>query len=227
MSIEPHQNEASSPPQPTLWDFAQLNPVTTGLILVCIGIAVWTQLGTSLTNVRWLTFVDVIDTSGSEGMFPGWAAGQWWRGITPIFLHFGIVHLVFNLMWLYDLGGIIESRWRARHLLLLVVVCGVLANGAQYLINWDFQNGFHQWNALSGGMSGVVYGLFGYLWIRSRRDPSLGLHLNQQTVLLMIGWLFFCMTGMMGRIGNTAHLVGLLVGVAAGFLPPRRSISDV
>ena len=222
MSIEPSQSEASSSRQPTMWQFVQLNRVTTGLILGCIGIAVWTQLGALLTNVRWLTFVDLIGSSGAEGLFPGWAEGQWWRVITPIFIHFGIVHLVFNLMWLYDLGGAIESRWRARHLLMLVVLCGVLANGAQYVINWDFQDGFRQWNALSGGMSGVVYGLFGYLWIRGRRDPSLGLQLNQQTVLLMMGWLVLCLTGMIGRIGNSAHVVGLLVGVAAGFWASRK-----
>ena len=110
MSIEPSQSEASSPRQPSLWDFVQLNPVTTGLILACIGVALWTQLGALLTNVRWLTFVDLIDTSGSEGLFPGWAQGQWWRVITPIFIHFGIVHLIFNLMWLYDLGEAIESE---------------------------------------------------------------------------------------------------------------------
>ena len=133
-----------------------------------------------------------------------------------------MLHLVFNLMWLYDLGATIESRWRARHLVVLVVIIGFLANGAQYLINWDFQHGFTTTNALSGGMSGVVYGLFGYIWIRGRREPRLNLHLQQQTVVLMLGWLVFCMTGMIGRIGNSAHLVGLLVGVVAGCLAPLR-----
>lgn len=207
---------------PSLWEFMHINPVTTGLLVACIGVAGWTQLGTSLTAVRWLTFVDLVDHSGTESMFPGWADGQWWGAITPIFIQFGIVHLVFNLMWLYDLGGTIESRWRARHLAVLVVISGVLANEAQYLINWDFQRGFETRDALSGGMSGVVYALFGYIWLRGRRDPALGLHLHSQTVVLMLGWLVFCMTGMMGRIGNSAHLVGLLVGVVAGFLAPQR-----
>ena len=220
MPPESTLNESSPARPPTVWEFIRFNPITTALLVVCIGVAGWTQLGASLTTVRWLTFVDLVDPSGSQGFFPGWAQGQWWRALTPIFLHFGMVHLVFNLMWLYDLGATIESRWRSRHLAVWVVFSGILANGAQYLINWDFQRGFATMNALSGGMSGVVYALFGYVWIRGRGDPALGLHLQSQTVVLMLGWLVFCMTGMIGRIGNSAHLTGLLVGVVAGFLVP-------
>jgi GlpG protein len=217
MEAKPLEDHPISAHPPTIWQFMRYHPVTTGLILVCMGVAVWTQLGRSLTEVRWVTFVDLVDDPASTGFFPGWAEGQWWRGITPIFLHFGIVHIVFNMLWLYDLGGAIEARWRGLHLAVLVVLCGMIANAAQYFLNWDLQGGFTQWNALSGGMSGVVYGLFGYVWMRGRREPSLGLQLNQQTVLLMLGWLVVCMTGMIGNIANTGHLVGLLVGIAAGF----------
>lgn len=207
----------------SLLDTAYAAPVTVGLALCCVLVAVWTNLGTSMEAVRWLTFIDLFTTADDRTRFPGLDQGQIWRLVTPIFIHFGIVHLVFNLMWLWDLGGIIESRWKSGRFLGLVLIIGVIANAAQFAVNWDFTNGVRFANALSGGLSGVVYGLFGYVWMRSKRDASLHLHLNQQTVLLMLGWLVFCMTGMMGHVGNMAHAMGLLIGVIAGIIDSRTS----
>ena len=218
MSADPAEEQGQPPGSVSLWEAVRRTPATAGLIVVCAVVALWTGLGSSLEAVRWLTFVDLIDTGAS---FPGLADGQAWRLLTPIFIHFGIVHLIFNLMWLFDLGGVIEARWRSFHFLRLVVIIGVIANAAQFAVNWDFAHGVRYANALSGGMSGVVYGLFGYVWIRGRREPSLNVRLHQQTVVLMLGWLVFCMTGMMGYIGNTAHAVGLLVGVLAGLVDSR------
>ena len=211
----------------TLWDFIGSHPASTTLMLISLAVAFWTQLGSSISRDGWLTFVAISDLVENQGYLPGLTDGQLWRIITPIFLHFGIIHLVFNMMWLYDLGGIIETKWSSRRLLILVAVIGSISNAAQFVINGDFTHGIQYANALSGGMSGVVYGLFGYIWIRSLREPSLGLHLNRQTVVMMMGWLVFCMTGLMGYIGNTAHAVGLLVGIGAGFIRARDSHSGV
>lgn len=211
------------PRPPSLFESASRAPVTVGFALGCILVAFWTNLGTSMDAVRWLTFVDLFDSAAGGTDFPGLDRGQAWRLVTPIFIHFGILHLVFNLMWLWDLGGLIESRWKSVRFLCLVLIIGVLANAAQFAVNGDFTHGIHFANALSGGMSGVVYGLFGYVWMRSKRDPSLHLRLNQQTVMLMLGWMIFCLTGMMGHVGNTAHVVGLLIGVIAGLVDSRAS----
>lgn len=227
MTDDPTDGQAPGPRTPTLWEFIGGNPATTALIAACVLVALCTRLGSSLEEVRWLTFVELSADPATGSSFPGLADGQVWRLLTPILIHFGIVHLVFNMIWLYDLGGMIEGRWRTRHFACLVAVIALFANAAQFAVNWDFTHGIHVANALSGGMSGVVYGLFGYIWIRGRRDPSLGMRINQQTVVLMLGWLVFCTTGLMGYVGNTAHLVGLLVGVVAGFIGarPARAVS--
>jgi GlpG protein len=68
-------------------------------------------------------------------------------------------------------------------------------------------------------MSGVVYGLFGYVWIRSVFNPIPGLHLSQANVIILLGWLFLCMTGVMGPIANVAHVVGLVVGATFAYVP--------
>jgi GlpG protein len=67
-----------------------------------------------------------------------------------------------------------------------------------------------------GGMSGVDYALFGYAWMKTRYDPTPGLFLPRETVLMGLIWLVVCLTGLAGNIANTAHFVGLGVGVIAG-----------
>ena len=67
------------------------------------------------------------------------------------------------------------------------------------------------------GMSGVVYGLLGYAWMKGRFDPGSGLLLHPQTVAMMLIWFFLCLTGLMGNIANTAHAVGLVLGIAWGY----------
>jgi GlpG protein len=138
--------------------------------------------------------------------------GQVWRLITPIFLHFSFFHIFFNMLWLRDLGSMVEGRQSSWLLGLLVLVLAVLSNTAQFFVTGG---GF-------GGMSGVVYGLLGYIWIRGKYDPGSGLFVHPTTVTMMIIWFFYCMVGFMGAIANAAHAVGLLTGMAWGFLSSLR-----
>jgi len=69
-----------------------------------------------------------------------------------------------------------------------------------------------------GGMSGVVYGLFGYVWMQSKYNPASGFILDKQIVTMMIAWFFLCLSGFAGPIANTAHGVGLLAGMAIGYV---------
>jgi membrane associated rhomboid family serine protease len=137
--------------------------------------------------------------------------GQIWRLITPIFIHFGFVHLLFNMLWLKDLGAMIEGRQGSRMFLALVMVVAVLSGLGQYLLVGPF----------FGGMSGVVYGLFGFVWMKSLFEPASGFRLHRQTVIMMIGWFFLCLTGLLGPIGNVAHGVGLVIGIVWGFISAR------
>ncbi len=135
--------------------------------------------------------------------------GQVWRLITPIFVHWGILHLVFNMFWLRDLGSLIEYRKGALWLAVLVLISAVISNVAQYLASGPG----------AAGMSGVIYALFGYVWMKDRYAPHEGLNLFPHTAFYMLAWLVICFTGMVGPIGNTAHLTGLLIGMAFGIAP--------
>jgi len=71
-------------------------------------------------------------------------------------------------------------------------------------------------------MSGVVYGLLGYIWIRGKFDPASGLYLHSSTVVMMLLWLVAGFTGWLGPIANGAHLGGLVMGMAWGWLSSLR-----
>jgi GlpG protein len=141
--------------------------------------------------------------------------GQVWRLITPIFLHFSFLHIFFNMWWLKDLGFIIEKKHGPIFLTTMIITLGILSNVGQYLFK----------GPLFGGMSGVVYGLLGYLWIRGNTDPSFGIRLQRNTVTIMIGWFFLCLTGLLVNIANYAHGVGLVTGMVWGFLSAKIAIA--
>ena len=189
-----------------------MGKLTITLIVVSIAVAVGTRLGEDRHGavMQWLYF----GTAGSAWSWRGFeniAHGQVWRLITPIFIHLGFLHILFNMWWLRDLGSLIEAKKGILKLGVLVLGSGVAANVAQCLWAGPF----------FGGMSGVVYALFGYLWVKGKVTPSEGLAVGHSTIVLMIAWLFFCMTGLLGPIANTAHVVGLLAGAASAYLPYR------
>ena len=93
-----------------------------------------------------LYFSEYLGTS-----FPEIRAGQVWRLVTPIFLHAGVLHLVFNMLWLYQLGGQIEAQESSGYFAVMVLVLAVICNTGQYVVS----------GPLFIGMSGVVYGLLG------------------------------------------------------------------
>lgn len=135
--------------------------------------------------------------------------GEVWRLITPIFVHFGPMHLLMNMMALYNLGTLIEIRRGSWRLLRMVVFIALISNLAQYLFR----------GPMFGGMSGVVFGLFGYVWMKSEFDPGMGMFIPQSSVLLMLGFLVICALGLLGPIANYAHFGGLIVGMILGYGP--------
>lgn len=163
----------------------------------------------------WLTFTDftqlrMSSTLGLEGIL----SGEIWRIITPIFIHYDPLHILFNMMWMYQLGPQIESRIGSVRFLLLVLAVAAISNAGQFA--WDrvaTKGGLSQF----GGMSGVVCGLFGYIWMKVRFEPQERYVMPLQTIRFMLIFLALCVFGVFGNIANGAHLVGLLVGVIFGY----------
>jgi GlpG protein len=200
-------------------------PVTLTLIALCLIAALLTMLGQRPEPaMKYLVFAtsyttmddsqDAADDSPSamlkERLAPltrgDISRGQVWRLLTPIFLHFGALHLIFNLWMLRDFGAAIERRKGWLLLLALVVISGILGNIGQSIMAGPF----------FGGMSGVVYALFGYIWMKGVFEPWDGLGAPSQTVSIMLLWLVLCIVGIIPGIANTAHVVGLIVGMLFG-----------
>lgn len=180
-------------------------PVTVVLIAIC-----------ALIHLR--IFGDLesyLFFSNAKGSMPEIASGQIWRLMTPIFIHANFLHLLFNMYWLYQLGSLIERRLGSLLFALLVVAIAIPSNYAQFAaVGPNF-----------GGMSGVVYGLFGYAWVRGRLDPTSGLYLQPNVVFWMMAWFALCLVAKDLNVANYAHGGGLVVGGALGYLAtlaPRR-----
>ncbi len=191
----------------------KLLSVTSFLILISIFTAVLTGLGTNDSlNARIMITEYTQNPEGTHIVYhknlPEIQQGQIWRLLTPIFLHFSLWHILFNMLWLKDLGHMIEKKSGPIFLAVMVMVFGISSNIGQFLMS----------GPSFGGMSGVVYGLLGYIWMRGKFDPLSGLFLHKQTVIMMIAWFFLCMTGLLGHIANTAHGVGLCGGIIWGYL---------
>lgn len=156
------------------------------------------------------------------------SSGQVWRLVTPVFLHGGLLHLLFNMSWMWLLGGAVETVRGPWRMALLALVGAIASNLAEYYFDFGFDfstNGLdlsgigYDPNPLFLGMSGVITTLFGFVWMRSRLLPRSGFLMPRDTVVWMLIWLLICTSGLVGPIANVAHGVGLLVGMIFGAAP--------
>lgn len=182
--------------------------LTVSLIAISVMITLFSNFG----NDRSVTPMFLISNYAGAGL-PELRAGQWWRLVSPIFVHFSVLHILFNMLWLWDLGGAIEREYGSVKLGVFTFSIGALSNLAQYLATGP---GF-------GGMSGVVFALLGYIWMQGRYNPSSRLALQRNIVIMMVVWYVLCWTGLLGQIANIAHTAGLVLGTAWGFADAKRS----
>ncbi|MGI8794274.1 MAG: rhomboid family intramembrane serine protease [Acidimicrobiales bacterium] len=170
-----------------------------------------------LITLNALAFLPSLTSSGALGqganplapdfalIGPAVADGQWWRLITSGFLHYGFMHLGFNLFALWLVGNILEPAL-GRLRFAIVYFAGLLAGSAGALLL--------SYNASTAGASGAVFGIMGALFVGQRRlgvDPWR----NGIGGLLVINLVF---TFAIPNISIGGHLGGLLGGSLAGYL---------
>ena len=184
-------------------------PITFGLIAISVFVALFAgfppQHNDPLVNRLWFSI---------DGTFQPIRNGEIWRIVTPIFLHGNLVHLVFNLLMAYQFGLEIESRRGSPKFLGMILIIAALSNTAQFWFNGQRIEGQWLGNPSFLGMSGVVYGLFGYMWVKGKLDPNSGFDLPQQTVMMMMVWYVLCVVGVIPQVANWCHGVGLATGIA-------------
>lgn len=202
----------------------QLNQPFAPVTLICL---FFSFVGFALVEMNWnyslFLFYDRVPAfSDISNEWYNLVAGEYWRVLTPIFLHYGAVHIIFNALWLWFLGTRVEAVFGPAALLALVLVTGIISNTAQAMVSFPIP---------FGGMSGVVYALFAYVWLVGivSKEPAFQLPpalFPIMVVFMLISWFgaFDWLAG--GEVADTAHTVGFVSGlvcaVATLFLMKNR-----
>lgn len=189
-----------------------VGPVGTFSVILSIALFIFYRIPSTQSLVEQL----FIGSSGSGLFEEAIFHGQIWRLITPIFLHFSFFHILFNAMWMRELSKILEDHYSRRYFLFLFLSLGLGSNLAQYYLK----------GPMFGGLSGVVYGLLGVLWAKRSLDPDFPFMLPKRDLYLMIGWFLLCLTGLLGNIANTAHGIGLAIGVLITLFEVRKKVTS-
>ena len=135
---------------------------------------------------------------------------EFWRLISPIFIHFSVAHLAFNSLWVYILGTRIENLEGFKKLILLIIFSGSLSNFAESAASGAI---------IFGGLSGCVYSLLGYCYIKEFIQKKFAFGMPPAIYIFMIAWLALGYLDILnffgfGKIANTAHLTGLICGIS-------------
>ncbi len=173
-------------------------PVTAATLLLAITLTISWWSGTDLTYLL---------------QDPSIAHGQIWRLLTSTLFHANLVHLFFNLYWIWILGTLIEDRFGAMPTLALFIYLALGSNAAEFAL-------------LNGcvGLSGIVYGVCGFIWMMSAKDERLADALDVRTVALLVAcFLIGVVLSLVGvmPVANVAHLVGALLGALLGWTLTR------
>lgn len=182
-------------------------PVTAALFSGCLLVALISGLGAYPERVAPLFYPYV----SSDGLFLLLVdlihPLKLLQSLTPMFLHFGELHLIFNMLWLWYFGRQLESIHSTAGFIGLVLTISFASNTTQYMLN-DANN--------FGGMSGVVYGLVGYSWVVHKLMPRSYLVLSPN----MLGFFILALVAMeviaSSLVATGAHVGGLVSGVVLG-----------
>ncbi|ALX92875.1 rhomboid family intramembrane serine protease GlpG [Serratia sp. JSRIV001] len=180
---------------------SKAGPLTLTVMSLCILVYILMQVLGDDTVMFWLSWPQ----NSSQ-------YGQLWRWVSHAFLHFSLLHITFNLMWWWYLGGPVEKLLGTGKLFVIAVVSAFFSGWAQSLFS----------GALFGGLSGVVYALMGYVWLSGERAPERGLNLPRGLMVFSALWLvagYFDILGM--SIANAAHVAGLVIGLLMAFWDTR------
>jgi GlpG protein len=182
---------------PPLADW-QRYPVTVGTAATAVLFTAWTNFGKNVEHsVPWL-------------MSDQFWSGEIWRAVTSCLIHGNPIHLLFNLMCLWVFGAVFERIWGSARFLLFLIFLGIGSSLAEYAFS------------VGGiGLSGVIYGLFGALWVLHRKDRRFYGTMDQQTVQMLVGWFFLCIVATITKImpiANVAHGSGAILGGLLGYI---------
>ena len=197
-------------------------PFTRILVILCTLVTLFSEFsspspGNRLGNmiVDELKFVDMRDYAKTGDAAISIKQGEGWRLLTPVFLHGNPLHLILNVLMLFFLGRIVESVEGTSRFGWMFLLIAIGSNLLQGLMPKEW---FGSPNFV--GISGVVYGLFGFMWIKSTYRPDRIPQLSPLSIVFLLAWLAIGFLGDSGGapMANLSHLGGLLIGMGLGWL---------
>ena len=193
-------------PQRTLMRYLA-SPYTITTALIAINTLVFLAMVATGISFTQPTPLDVFNWGGDYAPATV-GAHQWWRLLTSCFLHFGIIHIGFNMYVLYQIGPFIEVTFGRARYLILYFIAGLAGSVTSISIHP---------NSVSAGASGAIFGLygavFGFLLINRRTlDP-----VATKSIAKSAG-IFVLYNVVYGSISGTTDLSAHFGGLIAGFL---------
>jgi rhomboid protease GluP len=135
--------------------------------------------------------------------------GEYWQLFTSMFVHFGFLHIIFNMFALYYFGRLNETFFSSRSYLTIYFVSGLLGNVVSLFMLPAA--------TLSGGASGAIFGLVGSYVAIARKARHMGVALLYAVMMLI-----YSGVGVAGMdVNNFAHVFGFVGGLAVGLLLSR------
>jgi len=187
----------------------QRTPVTLSIAAVAAALE---AVSTIVPDRRYYYLMDL-----KLGMLSTIWNGELWRPFTSTLLHVNLIHLLFNCFCLVTFGWVLEPRFGSARFLGLFVLLAYVSALPDFVIT-NFNTPIDA-QISSVGLSGVIYGLFGMLWVGRRWHPEFEAACNADTVRLLIAWFFLCiaLTALeILHVANIAHGAGLVFGVLYG-----------
>ncbi|PKO94586.1 MAG: rhomboid family intramembrane serine protease [Betaproteobacteria bacterium HGW-Betaproteobacteria-10] len=203
-------------PPPSLYDRLQDKAAHVPVTLLLIGanlliFLLMLNAGASLWNSQ-----SGVQLAWGANFGPATQDGQWWRLGSALFLHFGLIHLVMNLWALWDSGQLVERMFGHWRFIMIYLGSGLSGNLLSLVVQGN--------EAVSGGASGAIFGVYGALLIFVWRE-------RQQLNSHEFRWLFWGGLGfsavsitlglIIPGIDNSAHFGGLMAGALLGMLLGR------
>ncbi|MEX0624483.1 rhomboid family intramembrane serine protease [Saccharospirillum sp.] len=175
--------------------------------IIYINTALFILVALYTQSIMWFPARELVVLGGNFG--PLTVDGQWWRLLTSVFLHGGLLHLIFNALVLANIGIFLEPLLGRVSFAIVYLVTGLLASLTSLMFNYG---------VVSVGASGAIFGMYGFflallttkLFKREFRTTFLKNTLGFVALNIAIG--FF------GPIDNAAHLGGLISGFILGYV---------
>lgn len=181
------------------------------LTLIALNAVVYVAMG--LSGVSWTEpgVVDGVRWGADFG--PLTMSGEWWRVLTSTFVHFGIVHIAFNMWCLWSLGSSLEIFMGREAFAVTYLLSGLMSSLVS--IAWN------PWR-VSAGASGAIFGVAGafvsYLYLKKVPMDRAFVKQKLKNLAIFIG--YNLLYGAAGSVDNSAHVGGLIAGLALGAVVP-------